>query len=328
MVVPEWLNEIRSEYAKDPEITAIINNLPNNSKFEWKNDILWYKGRIYLNENSKFKFKILKESHDSLLAGHVGFFKTYYNAHQCFFWKGMSRDIQKYVAECDTCQKNKSENIMTPGLLNPLNIPNQKWEEISMDFIEGLPVFEGKDKIFVVVHRLTKYAHFMAIKKSYSTREIAKIFCKNIYKLHVFPKVIVSDRDAKFKGNFWKELFNHIGTYLNMSFAYHPQIDGQTKVVNKCLEAYLCCYAIEKQNKWAQWLHLAEWWYNSTYHTSAKMIPFQALYGYEPPKWKDLSIVQTNLPTVKNQLEETQKIVQILKENLNNVRNRMKQQAD
>ena len=97
-----------------------------------------------------------------------------------------------------------------------------------MDFIEGLPVSEGKDKIFVVVDRLTKYAHFMAIKKSYSAKEIAEIFCKNIYKLHGFPKVIVSDRDAKFKGNFWNELFNHIRTYLNMSSAYHPQTDGQT----------------------------------------------------------------------------------------------------
>ena len=91
---------------------------------------------------------------------HVGFFKTYYNAHQSFFWKGMSHDIQKYVAECDKFQRNKSENIMTPRLLHPLNIPNQKWEEIAMDFIQGLHVSEGKDKISVVVDRLTKYAHW------------------------------------------------------------------------------------------------------------------------------------------------------------------------
>ena len=154
----------------------------------------------------------------------------------------MSHDIQKYVAECDKCQRNKSENIMTHGLLHPLNIPNQKWEEISMDFIEGLPVSDGKDKIFVVVDRLTKYAHFIAIKKTDSAKKIVEIFCKHIYKLHGFPKVIVSDRDAKFKGNFWKELFNHIGTYLNMSSAYHPQTDGQTEVVNKFLEAYLRFY--------------------------------------------------------------------------------------
>ena len=155
VVVPEWFNEIQSEYAKDSETGDIINKLPQNSKFEWKNDILWYKGRIYLNSNSKFKDKTLKESHDSLSAENVGFFKTYYNAHQPCFWKGMSNDIQKYVAECNKCQRNKNENIMTPRLLHPLNIPNQKWEEISMDFIEGLPVSEGKDKILVVVDKLT-----------------------------------------------------------------------------------------------------------------------------------------------------------------------------
>ena len=73
------------------------------------------------------------------------------------------------------------------------------------------------------------------MRKPDSAKQIAEIFCKNVYKLHGFPKVIVSDRDAKFKGNFWKEFFNHIGTYLNMSSSYHPQIDGQTEVVNKCL---------------------------------------------------------------------------------------------
>jgi hypothetical protein len=121
----------------------------------------------------------------------MGFFKTYYNAHQSFFWKGMSKDIQKYVAECDQCQRNKSENVMTPGLLHPLHIPNQKWEEISMDFIDGLPMSDGKDKILVVVDRLTKYAHFIGIKRTNSAKQIAEIFCKNVYKLHGFPKSLL-----------------------------------------------------------------------------------------------------------------------------------------
>lgn len=101
--MPKWLNEIRSAYAKYPETSAIINNLPQNSKFEWKNNILWYKGRIYLYADSKFKAKVLKESHDSLSARYVGFFKTYYNTRQSFFWKGMSNDIKNYVAECNKC---------------------------------------------------------------------------------------------------------------------------------------------------------------------------------------------------------------------------------
>ena len=126
----------------------------------------------------------------------------------------MYKDIQKYAAECDTYQINKSENVMTPGLLHPLHIPTQKWEEISMDFIEGLPLSEGRDKIFVVVDRLTKYAHFMGIKKTDSAKQIAEVICKNIYKLHGFPKIIVSDRDAKFTSNFWEEFANKLGSPL------------------------------------------------------------------------------------------------------------------
>ena len=91
-----------------------------------------------------------------------------------------------------------------------------------MDFNEGLPLWEGKDKILVVVDRLMKYAHFMGIKKTNSTKQIAEVFCKNIYKLHGFPKIIVSDRDAKFTINFWKEFCKQIGITLNMSLDYQP----------------------------------------------------------------------------------------------------------
>jgi hypothetical protein len=101
VILPEWLDEIQSEYAKNPETCSIINNHVQDSKFEWKYDILWYKGRIYISSYSKFKYKTLKESHDSPTVGLVGFFKTYYNACQYFFWKGMSKYIQKYAAECD-----------------------------------------------------------------------------------------------------------------------------------------------------------------------------------------------------------------------------------
>jgi len=116
----------------------------------------------------------------------------------------MNTNIWNYIPECDIFQINKRKSAMTPGLLHPLHIPNKKWEEISMDFIEGLPMSEEKDKIIVVVDWITKYAHFMGVKKRNSTKQTTKVFYKNIYKLHGFPKVIVSDRDTKFKGNFWK----------------------------------------------------------------------------------------------------------------------------
>lgn len=132
------------------------------------------------------------------------------------------KEIQKYVAECDICQRNKSENIPTPSLLHPLHIPNQKWEEISMDFIEGLLASDIKDKIFVLVDKLTKYAHFMAIKNTDTTKQIADTFCKNVYKLHGFPKVIVNDRDARFKGNFLEGFLPTSGDIPQHEFGLSP----------------------------------------------------------------------------------------------------------
>ena len=103
------------------------------------------------------------ELHTSPLGGHSGFLKTYHRVKKEFFWDGLKSDIQKFVAECLIFQQSKVETIKAPGLLQPLSIPSQRWEEISMDFITGLPESEGKSVIMVVVDILTKYAHFFAV---------------------------------------------------------------------------------------------------------------------------------------------------------------------
>jgi hypothetical protein len=146
-------------------------------------------------------------------------------------------------------------------------------------------------------------------------------YVKNIYKLHGFPKFIISDRDPKFTSNFWKELFHHVGTTLTMSTSYHPQIDGQTEVVNKCLEGYLRNFVNDCQSQWHKWLHLAEWWYNTTYHTSTKMTPFEALYGYPPPSIKEYVFSKFKAPAIKNYLATSDEILCILKNHLEQSRN-------
>ena len=119
------------------------------------------------------------------------------------------------------------------GLLQPFPIPEGKWESISMDFITRLPTVQGKDCIFVVVDQLTKYAHFFAISAHYTAAQVAELFFRDVFRLHGLPKTIVSDRDSRFIGGFWQEIFRLVGTELTPSTSYHPQTDGQTEIVNK-----------------------------------------------------------------------------------------------
>lgn len=152
-----------------------------------------------------------------------------------------------------------------------------------MNFIDGLPSSHGKTTIFVVVDRLTKYAHFCPVNHPYTAFSITQFFMDNIVKLHGVPQSIVSDQDKLFTSNFWKELFHLQGTMLKMSISYHPQTNGQTEVVNRCLENYLLCFMGDKPKEWIRWLPWAEWWYNTTYHSATKMTPFEAVYGQPHP---------------------------------------------
>lgn len=147
--------------------------------------------------------------------------------------------IETFVSQCDNCQRNKSEHVLSPGLLQPLPIPECPWSHIGMDFVEGLPKSSGKDTIMVVVDRLTKYAHFLPLSHPFTSATVATQFMNSVFKLHGMPSSIVSNRDKIFLSHFWKELFFTVGTQLHMSTAYHPQSDGQTERVNQYLEAYL-----------------------------------------------------------------------------------------
>jgi hypothetical protein len=134
------------------------------------------------------------------------------------------------------------------GLLEPLTIPNQHWEEVSMDFIIGLPKYEGNTVIMVVVDQLTKYAHFFSLSHPFKESTIATTFMETIQNIHGVPKIIVSDRDPIFTGNFWTELFSCLGTQLAHISSYNPQSDGKTNIVNKCLEGYIHCFAYDKKH--------------------------------------------------------------------------------
>jgi hypothetical protein len=192
----------------------------------------------------------------------------------------MKQDVAEYVALCDTYQLVKAEHQRPAGLLQPLKIPEWKWEEIGMDFIVGLPRTQaGYDSIWVIVDLFTKVAHFIPVKMTYSVAKLAELYMSRIVCLHGVPRKIVSDRGSQFTSKFWEKLHESMDTKLNFSSAYHPQMDGQTERTNQILEDMLSACALKYRKSWDKSLPYAEFSYNNSYQTSIKMAPFEALYG-------------------------------------------------
>ena len=140
--------------------------------------------------------------HTSAVGGHSGVQATLKRINSFFYWKGLKKMVKETVRTCDVCQRIKADLSSYPGLLQPLPIPTQIWQDISMDFIDSLSVSQGKSTILVVVDRLSKYAHFIAVTHPYTAKNIAQLFLDHIYKLHGLPKTIVSDRDTVFMSLF------------------------------------------------------------------------------------------------------------------------------
>ena len=200
--------------------------------------------------------------------------------------------------------------------MQPLPVPTAPFTDISMDFITCLPKSEGKKVIFVVVDRLSKYAHFMALTHPYSATTVAKTFMDSVYKLHGMPATIVSDHDTIFLSQFWKELFALQGVNLHYSTAYHPQSDGQTEVVNRCIEGYLRCMTGDNTSQWCKWLALCEWWYNTNFHTATKTTPYKIQYGFSPPIHTPYFPKDSPLKAVDHYLTIREQMLQIVKQNL------------
>jgi hypothetical protein len=177
--------------------------------------ILWFNGCIVVPKDHQLRKQILEKAHLSKFSLHPGSTKMYQDLRQNFWWTRMKREIAKYVSECDICQRVKASHLKTAGILQPLPIPSWKWEDISMDFIVGLPNTSQKhDSIWVIVDRLTKTAYFLPVHTTYNAKKYAEIYLDQIVRLHGVPKTIISDRGAQFIAHFWEQLQHSLGTKL------------------------------------------------------------------------------------------------------------------
>jgi hypothetical protein len=241
----------------------------------------------------------------------------------------MKIEIARYVARCDTCKRVKAIHLKAAGPFQSLPIPTWKWEDISMDFIVGLPrTAKGFDSIWVIIDRLTKIAHFLPVKVKYPVIAYAELYIARILSLHGVPKTIVSDRGPQFVSKFWEELHKVLGTKLLHSSAYHPQTSGQTERVNQILEDMLRACVLEFPQKWDECVPLAEFSYNNSYQESIKMAPFEALYGRRcrtPLNWSEPGERYFFRPDI---VKETEEKVQRIIYNLKKAQARQKSYAD
>src|SRR5690606_21086339 len=180
-----------------------------------------------------------------------------------FWWPNMRNTIDRYVRNCHTCTRIKPVRHAPYGFLKPLQVPQKRWDSLSMDFIVKLPNSEGFDAIYVVVDRLTKMAHFIATTSDVDAEGTARLFRDNVFRLHGLPRSIVSDRGTQFVNSFMRDLCKLLQIKQNLSTAYHPETDGQTERINQVLEQYLRGYCNYMQDDWIDWLSMAEFAYRN-----------------------------------------------------------------
>ncbi|WVZ52813.1 hypothetical protein U9M48_003835 [Paspalum notatum var. saurae] len=329
---PTLEQEIRNHQKTDEKIQEIREQIKLGKAPHFREDeqgTVWYKNRICVPDVDSIKKLILSEAHDTAYSIHPGSTKMYHDLKERFWWYGMKRAVAEYVAVCDTCQCVKAEHQRPAGLLQPLKIPEWKWEEISMDFIVGLPrTQKGYNSIWVVVDRLTKVAHFIPVNTTYSGARLAELYISRIVCLHGVPKRIISDRGSQFTSRFWEQLHDSLDSKLRFSTAYHPQTDGQTERTNQILEDMLRACAIQYGTSCDKSLPYAEFSYNNSYQASLKKSPFEALYGRRcrtPLFWNQTGEKQVFGPDLIRDAEQQIKMVH---ENLRVAQSRQKSYAD
>ena len=177
-------------------------------------------------------------------------------------------------------QQVKVEHQNPGGTLQEFGIPTWKWEEVNMDFVTGLPLTRRHHvSIWVVVDRLTKSTYFLPVHTSYTAEDYARLYIRELVRLHGVPLAIISDRGTQFTSQFWRAFQKGLGTQVHLSSAFHPQTDGQVERTIQTLEDMLRACAFDFKGSWNDHLLLIEFTYNNSFHASIEMTSFEALYG-------------------------------------------------
>ena len=326
----DLLESVKSYQGKDSFLIKTQLFDGKNREFSTSSSgLVLFKGRIYVPNSEHLRQQIMSEAHETPYSVHPGATKMYQDLKENYWWPNMKREIAEFVSKCLTCQKIKAEHRQPGGDLQKIELPEWKWEQTTMDFVVGLPrTAQGNDMIWVVVDRLTKSAHFIAIKATFSVEKLAEIYVSQIVRLHGVPRSIISDRDGRFTSRFWRCVHAAMGSKLTFSTAFHPQTDGQSERTIQTLEDMLRSCVMNFKGNWDQKLPLIEFSYNNSYHASIGMAPFEALYGRKcrsPIHWQEVG--QKQLQTT-DFIQKTSEDLKVIKQRLNEAFSRQKSYAD
>ena len=294
-------------------------------------ELLFEGDRLHVPSDIELRTRILSECHDSTTGCHFGRDKTLDAVKRRFAWDGLSSDVDRYVASCDACQRNKPGAVLTPGPLMPLPLPERPCQAWTTDAVTGLPKTKrGNDAIQVYVERLCKLKHFVASKKSDGAVELAASFVRTVVRAHGVPETIVSDRDPRFTASYYAELTKLLGTTLSMSTARHPQTDGQSEREIKTLITTLRSFCNENQDDWDDHLDMLELGFNSAKQASTQCSPLELLYGVKPrlPIDVALAAVAPKNPAAIDRAERMQAALRFARSSLLDAQQRQVKNAD
>lgn len=279
-----------------------------------------YQGRLYIPRGEGLRRELLRLYHDDPLAGHFGRNRTEALLKRRFYWVNMQDDVASYVKGCTVCQGVTARRHKPYGQLQSLPQPDRPFQELSMDFITGLPPTrhnkEEVDAILVIVDRFTKYSLFFPVRSTINAAELAELFHAEIELKYGPPEGVVSDRGSLFTSKLWSKLAYLSNTKLRLSTAFHPQTDGQTERANQTLEHYLRCFIDEQQTNWPKLLATAMYACNNSYNATTGMTPAEVLLGYSPDfriRVEDDTIVE-GVPAARARIDKLQRLRERLKE--------------
>jgi hypothetical protein len=294
--------------------------------------LLWDAGGLLCIPPCPLRQELLREAHEPVYSGHGGQDKTFRQLKLSgVAWPGMRKDVASFVAACPHCQVNKPSNQKPAGLLQPLPIPVERWDTISMDLITDLPTTLSRHNAVVVfVDKLSKMVELVPCKKSIDAAGFAELFVNAVVFRYGVPRVIISDRDPRFTAHFMREVMQMLGTKQALSTAFHPQTDGQTENVNKVLETFLRHYVTARCNDWDAYLPCAQFAINNSPHYSTGVTPFYLNYGRHPctplNEWK--TVVGSKVPGAADFRKRIQDAVADAKAALKKAQDYMKVSAD